>query len=191
MTSGQLLETLLGKAGVLKGKLGDGTAFSHLETYMEELEKDNAEDKEEDQGHPMELDDPMDEAHQETRQQLKHAAPQQKIAKKTVLLAKKIGDVLHEAGYNRYGNERLYNGMTGELLEAEVFIGPCHYMALKHMVIDKVHARCTGPRQILTRQPVEGRSRDGGLRFGEVRFCYSGLFIILSPFFILSVCHNG
>jgi DNA-directed RNA polymerase II subunit RPB2 len=79
-----------------------------------------------------------------------------------------IQDLLHQYGFNRHGNEVMYNGMTGEMLNAQIFIGPCYYMRLKHMVIDKIHARATGPRQILTRQPVEGRAREGGLRFGEM-----------------------
>ena len=146
----QLLETLLGKAAVMMGKIGDGTAFSHLNTMLSEME---AEEK---TGDDSTLPDDT-------------VSPTSKpMAHRSKLLAEKIGDVLHSFGYNRYGNERLYNGMTGELMDAEVFIGPCHYMALKHMVIDKVHARATGPRQIMTRQPVEGRSRDGGLRVGEM-----------------------
>ena len=68
----------------------------------------------------------------------------------------------------RNGNEILYNGMTGEQLETEIFIGPAFYQRLKHMVKDKVHSRAYGPMVVLTRQPAEGRSRDGGLRFGEM-----------------------
>ena len=79
-----------------------------------------------------------------------------------------IADNLQTQGYQRYGNEKLYNGITGELMEGEVFLGPTYYQRLKHMVIDKEHARARGPVQILTRQPVEGRSREGGLRFGEM-----------------------
>jgi len=75
---------------------------------------------------------------------------------------------LHACGFERHGNERMYNGMTGEPLECLVFIGPVYYQRLKHMVADKVHSRSGGPVQILSRQPVEGRSRDGGLRFGEM-----------------------
>lgn len=79
-----------------------------------------------------------------------------------------ISNELQRHGFERYGNEMLRNGMTGELMECPIFIGPVPYMRLKHMVIDKIHARRTGPRQFLTRQPLEGRAREGGLRFGEM-----------------------
>jgi len=79
-----------------------------------------------------------------------------------------ISEWLHREGYQRRGYEVLYNGHTGRKLEAHLFIGPTYYQRLKHMVDDKIHSRARGPLQILTRQPVEGRSRDGGLRFGEM-----------------------
>ena len=62
----------------------------------------------------------------------------------------------------------MYDGLTGEQLEASVFIGPVFYQRLKHMVSDKQHSRSIGPMMNLTRQPAEGRSKDGGLRFGEM-----------------------
>lgn len=71
-------------------------------------------------------------------------------------------------GYESNGNDLLYNGLTGEQLEANIFIGPVFYQRLKHMVTDKQHSRSIGPMVNLTRQPAEGRSRDGGLRFGEM-----------------------
>ena len=69
--------------------------------------------------------------------------------------------------FEKSGKEMLYNGETGELL-GQVFIGTVYYQRLKHLVDDKMHARAQGPNATLTRQPLEGRSRDGGLRFGEM-----------------------
>jgi DNA-directed RNA polymerase II subunit RPB2 len=81
---------------------------------------------------------------------------------------------LLKIGYESHGNELLYNGMTGEQIESNIFIGPAFYQRLKHMVNDKQHSRSIGPMVNLTRQPAEGRSRDGGLRFGEMeRDCFS------------------
>jgi DNA-directed RNA polymerase II subunit RPB2 len=73
-----------------------------------------------------------------------------------------------DLGLHPYGNEILYNGQTGEMMEAEIFMGPTFYQRLKHMVTDKKHSRARGPIVSLTRQPCEGRSRDGGLRVGEM-----------------------
>jgi DNA-directed RNA polymerase II subunit RPB2 len=79
-----------------------------------------------------------------------------------------IAQELLKLGYESYGNDILYNGMTGEQLETKIYIGPVFYQRLKHMVSDKQHSRSIGPMVNLTRQPAEGRSRDGGLRFGEM-----------------------
>jgi hypothetical protein len=79
-----------------------------------------------------------------------------------------IGDALNDLGLSRTGNQPMTSGTTGELLNGEIFIGPTFYQRLKHMVADKRHARARGPYQITTRQPVEGRAREGGLRFGEM-----------------------
>ena len=113
MTIAQVLECLMGKAGVNMGMFGDATAFTQFNVD-------------------------------------------------------KIGDILERLGYERNCDEILYNGRTGEQLKVRIFMGPTYYQRLKHMVDDKIHSRATGPNVILTRQPVEGRSRDGGLRFGEM-----------------------
>jgi DNA-directed RNA polymerase II subunit RPB2 len=79
-----------------------------------------------------------------------------------------ISKKLLDLGYEAHGNELMYNGLTGEQIECSVFLGPVFYQRLKHMVNDKQHSRSFGPMVNLTRQPAEGRSRDGGLRFGEM-----------------------
>ena len=81
---------------------------------------------------------------------------------------KDICQELLNLGYESNGNELMYSGLTGEQLECNIFIGPVFYQRLKHMVNDKSHSRSIGPMVNLTRQPAEGRSRDGGLRFGEM-----------------------
>ena len=83
----------------------------------------------------------------------------------------KVGDVgkrLRKYGFHDRGNEMLFDSVTGEPLETTVFVGLVHYQRLKHFVGDKVHGRSRGPRSLLTRGPLEGRSRDGGLRVGEM-----------------------
>jgi len=80
----------------------------------------------------------------------------------------KIMEALEKNNFDCSGNEVLYNGFTGKQMTTKIFIGPTYYQRLKHMVEDKIHSRATGPMVLLTRQPAEGRARDGGLRFGEM-----------------------
>lgn len=77
-------------------------------------------------------------------------------------------DRLEKNQFEKYGNEIMYNGRTGEMIDSEIFLGPTFYFRLKHMVTDKVHARDKGPRVMLTHQPTSGRSKSGGLRIGEM-----------------------
>ena len=76
--------------------------------------------------------------------------------------------MLTKSGMHSSGNDILYNGMNGDQIESEIFMGPTYYMRLKHMVKDKVNFRARGPMTQLTRQPVSGRANDGGLRIGEM-----------------------
>jgi DNA-directed RNA polymerase II subunit RPB2 len=82
-------------------------------------------------------------------------------------IIEKVGDILVKEGYNRIGTEVMYSGFTGEPLKSKIFIGPTYYQRLKHMVSSKLHSRNEGFVTTLTRQPLEGRSRDGGKRLPQ------------------------
>ena len=115
MTIAQLIETIMGKACLMKGCYGNATPFTNLDvgTITKCLEE--------------------------------------------------------ECGLDAWGNEIMYNSRTGEQMKTKIFVGPTYYQRLKHMVTDKVHSRSSnGPIVLLTRQPAEGRARDGGLRLGEM-----------------------
>ena len=109
-----------------------------------------------------------------------------------------IARELQNIGYESYGNEVMYDGLTGKQMDTNIFIGPVFYQRLKHMVNDKQHSRSIGPKVNLTRQPAEGRSRDGGFRVGEMerdvllahgmsRFCRERLFEVSDKYSVF-VC---
>ncbi|XP_046739859.1 DNA-directed RNA polymerase III subunit RPC2 isoform X1 [Diprion similis] len=115
----------------------------------------------------------------------------------------KVEDVCEELvkhGYNYMGKDFFYSGITGEPLQAYIYSGPVYYQKLKHMVQDKMHARARGPRAVLTRQPTEGRAKEGGLRLGEMeRDCLIGYgasmmlierLMISSDMFDVDVCNT-
>lgn len=103
-------------------------------------------------------------------------------------------------GFNYNGKDMFYSGITGEPLRGYIFSGPIFYQKLKHMVQDKMHSRARGPRALLTRQPTEGRSREGGLRLGEMeRDCLIGYgasmllmerLMISSDAFVIHACNE-
>jgi len=86
----------------------------------------------------------------------------------TRVTVKDISGRLHDMGFQRFGNECVFNGHTGRRLTNKIFVGPVYYQRLKHMVSDKVQSRSRGPMTSLVRQPTEGRAKEGGLRFGEM-----------------------
>ena len=101
-------------------------------------------------------------------------------------------------GFRENGTETMYNGMTGEIFQAKIFIGGMYYLKLKHMVANKMHSRARGPIQLLTRQPTEGRAKEGGLRLGEMEkdtFVAHGASLLLKERFdsdktTVPVCEN-
>jgi DNA-directed RNA polymerase II subunit RPB2 len=105
---------------------------------------------------------------------------------------------VHSTGYQKYGNELMFNPYSGKRLENLIFIGPIYYQRLRHLVDDKMYARARGPVVAITRQPTHGRSRAGGLRFGEMErdciishgvsdFLRERLFLV-SDYFRMHVC---
>ncbi len=115
------------------------------------------------------------------------AEPEEKLRKELLSL-----------GFRENGVETLYNGETGEQYQAKIYIGSMYYLKLKHMVANKIHSRARGPIQLLTRQPTEGRAKEGGLRLGEMEkdtFVAHGSALLLKERFdsdrtVVPVCHK-
>jgi len=105
---------------------------------------------------------------------------------------------LLQMGFRENGTETMYNGLTGEQFQAKIYVGPMYYLRLKHMVANKIQSRARGPIQLLTRQPTEGRAKEGGLRFGEMEkdtLVAHGASLLLKERFdsdktVVPVCEN-
>lgn len=146
MTVGKIKEVVAGKVGVLLGRRMECSAYSFNECdYGGECGNDGSD---------------------------KYFTCNDRAALKTI---EDYCTVLKSLGYSYSGKETFYSGTTGKPIPTHIFFGPVYYQRLKHMVEDKIHARNIGKRTVLTRQPTEGRSRDGGLRVGEMeRDCLVG-----------------
>lgn len=109
-----------------------------------------------------------------------------------------LREELRNYGFRENGAETMYNGQTGEQFHVQIFLGNMYYLRLKHMVANKVHSRARGPIQLLTRQPTEGKAKEGGLRLGEMEkdtFIAHGASLLLKERFdsdktIIPVCEN-
>ncbi len=111
---------------------------------------------------------------------------------------KELRSYLKELGFRENGTEKMYNGISGEEFKVDIYIGNMYYLKLKHMVANKLHSRASGRIQLLTRQPIEGRSKGGGLRLGEMEkdcFVAHGASLLLKERFdsdktIVNICEN-
>jgi DNA-directed RNA polymerase I subunit RPA2 len=140
MTIGMLVESMAGKIGSLRGEFQDATPFRFSENEgIQNTDEDNA-----------------------------SSTSLSKSNTEHIGVADYFGSLLSKAGYAHHGTETLYSGITGEPLHVDIFIGVVYYQRLRHMVSDKSQARATGPINELTRQPVKGRKKHGGIRFGEM-----------------------
>ncbi len=110
----------------------------------------------------------------------------------------KLRQELKTLGFRENGVETFYNGITGEAMQAKIYVGNMYYLKLKHLVANKIHSRARGPIQLLTRQPTEGRAKEGGLRLGEMEkdtFVAHGAALLLKERFdsdktVVPICEN-
>ncbi len=144
MTIGHMLEMIGGKAGSIEGSRVNGTSFR--KTNVEKI-----------------FDSPFAQQRLLDDKEIADDLKDDVLTREQVLRHQ-----LQRAGFAHTGREVMYDGITGRRFKADIYIGVIYYQKLYHMVSTKMHARSRGPVQVLTRQPTEGRAREGGLRFGEM-----------------------
>ncbi|KAL5720144.1 DNA-directed RNA polymerase [Ranunculus cassubicifolius] len=142
MTIGMLMESIAAKGGSLNGKFVNATPFASSAPKNKESSSND--------------DDSEKKAEEKTK------------STKPTSLIDELGPILASHGFNYHGLEVLYSGVLGTELVCEIFIGPVYYQRLRHMVSDKFQVRNTGPVDPTTKQPMKGRKRGGGIRFGEM-----------------------
>jgi len=177
MTVGMLIESIAGKAAMLEGRTADASTFRKYKGLYNK--PNNNEDD------PFLTNEPTTAKFQNKKkkenEQLEGAAY--------------FGKTLEEHGFQAWGTEKLYNGMTGEAMPVQIFQGVIYYQRLRHMVSDKVQVRAVGKVDPLTKQPIKGRSRHGGIRFGEMErdslLAHGTVFLLHDRLFRCSDYHIG
>ena len=189
MTVGKLLELISGKAATVTGSYLDASAFADKEECLKcagKLGKVSVQAKPRRSSRKASHKTPKQDTTPNPLSQ--NRLYSEKCRCKDV--AWNMGKILQAHGYSFNGEDVMISGTTGEYVKTYIFTGPVYYQRLKHMVGDKIHARAIGKKTFLTRQPLEGRSKDGGLRLGEMeRDCllaYGASQVLFERFLVAS-----
>lgn len=145
MTIGMLIESIAGKAAALEGK--NSVNASSFRKYVGKFATDHNNEK-----------DPF----------LQKPPPKGSKEWQETSVSEYFGSALIRNGYQYLGTEQMYSGIHGTPMETQIFIGNIYYQRLRHMVADKSQVRNIGPVDRITNQPIKGRKRHGGIRFGEM-----------------------
>ncbi|RVD91789.1 dna-directed rna polymerase subunit b, partial [Tubulinosema ratisbonensis] len=151
MTIGMMIESLAGKSGCLLGKIQNGNSFMKYEMEDESVKQTNKSVNQ--------TNNSVNQTNLENSFDDENSHPK---------LISHFGNELLKCGFNYFGNETMYSGVTGTPFKTDIFIGVVYYQRLRHMVNDKFQVRIQGPVQPQTKQPIKGRSKLGGVRLGEM-----------------------